>query len=160
MTKSLKKLDTQKLFLKALAAIEEQKLFFIQDVADWLGIAKQTLYHHFPVSGDQMDAIKDALNQNRIKIKVSIRAKLARGDKAAELLALYKLICTDEERQRLSMSEVNVNVNRNDLPEIDLGKLSIDERKQFYELYNKARITGENVIDIDSEDVTEQKKLK
>ena len=41
------------------------------------------------------------IEQNKIKTKSAIRAKLFKGEKAAELLSLYRLICTNEERQML-----------------------------------------------------------
>lgn len=144
--------DHDKLFNEAMAAIQEHKLFFIEDVIAWLAVSKPTFYDHFKVNSDEFNSIKDAIGSNRIRLKVQIRAKLSQGKNAAELLALYKLICTDEERRRLSMTDVNINVKRDDMPEIDLGRLTKDERAQFYKLYNKARIT-DNIIDIDHEEL-------
>lgn len=145
--------DPKQLFAKALVAIEENKLFFIEDVSAWLGIAKPTIYKHFKIGSNEMNAIKDALESNRIRVKVSLRAKLA-GGRGMEIVALYKLIGTDEERKRLSMTEVNVTNSTDGQPEIDLGRLTKEQRAAFYELYNLARIPGgEQTIDIDHEEI-------
>ena len=45
------------------------------------------------------------LEANKIRTKASIRNKLYKG-KGGDLIALYKMICTDEERKALSMSYV------------------------------------------------------
>jgi hypothetical protein len=145
--------NSKQLLQQAMEAIQAQRLFFIQDVVDWLGVSKTTFYDHFKINSAELDTIKDALNTNRIRIKVSIRAKLAKGDKAAELLALYKLICTDEERKKLSMTDVNVNVTRDDMPAIDLGRLTKEQRAEFYRLYNLAKIPDSETIDIDHEEI-------
>ena len=150
--------NTKQLYDEAMEAINAHRLFFVEDVVDWLGISKPTFYDHFKVNSDEFNAIKDALRRQRIRIKVSIRAKFMQG-KGVELMALYKLICTDEERKRLSMSDVNVNVTRDDTPAIDLGRLTKEQRQQFYELYNLARIPdGEQTIDVDHEEI-EPKRL-
>lgn len=151
--------NTKELHKMALEAIEENRLFTIQDVVDYLGVSKATLYEHFKINSDEMNEIKQAIQQNKIRIKVSLRAKMARGDNPTAMLALYKLICTDEERRRLSMQDVNLNVTRDDMPAIDLGKLTKEERAQFYELYEKARITDRSeTIDIDYEDADSNRK--
>jgi len=150
---------THELYQRAIDAIDEGKLFFISDVVDYMGISRATFYEHFKTNSDEMNSIKLALQQNRIRVKISLRAKMARGDNATAMMALYKLIGTEEERRRLSMQEVDLNVRRDDMPAIDLGKLSKEERAQFYELYEKARIRDEQTIDIDHEEIN-QKGLK
>ena len=120
-------IDPEQLFAKALVAIEENKLFFIEDIIAMLGIAKPTLYRHFRPGGDEMNAIKLALESNRIRLKVALRAKMARSDQTGHTLALYKWIGSEEERRRLSMSEVKVSGNLDNQPAIDLGLLTMDE---------------------------------
>ena len=55
------------------------------------------------------------LEQNKIKTKSSIRAKLYKGEKAAELLALYRLICTNEERQMLNQNYIDITSKGSEL---------------------------------------------
>ena len=94
---------TKELYERAIDAITKQNLFFISDVVAHLGVSRETFYKHFPLDSDEMDTIKDAIEKNKVKIKVSIRSKLHKSTSPTGLLALYKLICTDEERKALSM---------------------------------------------------------
>lgn len=123
--------DRQKLFNQAVEVIPTENLFFIEDIVAWLPCDKTTFYRFFPVdlpesiedfseeqkdylvenpNGEQCNGynyLKAMLEENKIKTKSSIRAKLYKGSKAPELIALYKLICTDEERRSLSMQSID-----------------------------------------------------
>ena len=108
------KYDQGKLFEQAKEAIVENNLFFVEDILAFIPCAKQTFYDYFPLGSDEMDEIKTLLEDNKIKTKSAIRAKLFKSQKAAELLALYRLIWTAEEHRLLnqqyieSKSEVKV----------------------------------------------------
>ena len=96
------------LFSQAIETIEENEMiFFIEDVVSFVSCGKTKFYEIFPLGSDEMNSIKELLDDNKVKVKAKIRKKLGAGDKAAELLALYKLICTDEERKALSMQRVD-----------------------------------------------------
>jgi hypothetical protein len=96
--------DKKEIYDDALKAIHEHHLFFVSDVLAYIPCSKQTFYDFFPPESDKLDNIKRKLNDNKITTKVEIRGKLLKGEKAAELLALYKLIGTEEERQALSQT--------------------------------------------------------
>jgi hypothetical protein len=67
-------------------------------------------YENFKDGTDEMDTIKEMLEQNKIKTKSGIRAKLWKSEKAAELLALYRLIATPEEHRKLNQSYIGHSV--------------------------------------------------
>ena len=94
---------TEELYKKALEAIEANNLFFLADVYGYLGISHDTYYNHFPIDSEQSEYIKEKIEANKIKTKVSIRSKLHKSTAPAALISLYKLISTDEERKALSM---------------------------------------------------------
>jgi len=102
--------DKNKLYGQAVTAIKENNLFFIDDIVAWLPVSKETLYKYFPVDSDKMDTLKRMLNENKVRTKSAIRAKLFKGQKAAELLALYRLICTPEERKALNQQYIEHEV--------------------------------------------------
>lgn len=91
------------LYKNALNAIKEFNLFFIEDACAYLGVSKDTFYRHFPLESDESNAIKEELDKNKARTKISIRSKLHKSTSPTGLLALYKLICTPEERKALSM---------------------------------------------------------
>ena len=60
------------------------------------------------------------LEDNKIKTKSAIRAKLFKSQKAAELLALYRLICTPEEHRLLNQQYIEQTVKDQPLFNIDV----------------------------------------
>ena len=99
--------DKAKLYEQAKEAIEKNNLFFIEDIVAFIPCTKPTFYDYFPVDSDELNDLKERLDQNKIKTKSGIRAKLWKSDKAAELLALYRLIATPEEHQKLNQSYID-----------------------------------------------------
>lgn len=110
---------TSELYERALEEIDKNNLFFIEDVVAYLGIAKPTFYEHFPIDSNEMNAIKEKLNKNAMRTKVSIRSKLHQSKSPAGLLALYKLLATNDERKALAMEY------REHSGEVKLPKLEI-----------------------------------
>lgn len=99
--------DKKKILQQAIEAVEKNNLFFIEDVVAFIPCSKTYFYEAFPLESDEMNNIKDLLEKNKIKTKSSIRSKLYKSSKAAELLALYRLIATPEEHQKLNQSYVD-----------------------------------------------------
>jgi len=99
--------DKQKIFEQAKEQITKNNLFFIEDIVAFLPCNKDTFYRFFPTNSDEYDTLKGMLDDNKVKTKSSIRAKLWKSNKAAELLALYRLIATPEEHQKLNQSYID-----------------------------------------------------
>jgi hypothetical protein len=95
--------DTDTLYERALEEIEKNNLFFFQDVYAYLGISHDSFYRFFPTESERYETIKERLDKNKMKTKVSIRSKLHKSTSPAGLLALYKLLATNDERRALSM---------------------------------------------------------
>lgn len=115
--------DRNKIFEQAKDVIKKNKLFFVEDVVSYLPCSKQTFYEFFPVQSDEMDSIKELLEQNRTEIKVSMRSKWYKSDAPALQMALYKLIADENELIRLSVFKnetsgdnktLNVKINYTD----------------------------------------------
>lgn len=113
--------DKKTIFEKAKQAVISNSLYFIEDVVAFLPIGKTTFYEYFPLDSDEMNDIKELLDDNKISMKVKLRKKLSEGDKAAEILALYKLIATDDERRALSMQHVDHTTKGESVNVISLG---------------------------------------
>jgi hypothetical protein len=103
--------DKEEIFKQACEAIEKNNLFFVEDIVAWLPISKATLYEFFPLESDELNNLKNLLNINKTKTKSAIRAKLFKSDKAGELLALYRLICDNEERQKLNQQYIEMRAD-------------------------------------------------
>lgn len=113
--------NKDKIYEKAQKVITENGLFFVEDVVSMLPISKTTFYDYYPVDSNELDTIKDLLDSNKIAMKVKLRQKLANGEKAAEILALYKLIATDDERRALSMQHIDHTSKGKTLNVVSLG---------------------------------------
>lgn len=102
--------DINKIFEQAKEVITKNKLFFIEDIVAFLPISKPTFYEYFKVDSDEFNILKALLETNRIEIKSSMRSKWYKSENATLQMALMKLICTDDERKRLSMTHIESNV--------------------------------------------------
>jgi hypothetical protein len=107
--------DKKKIYQQAEEAIKKNNLFFIEDIVAFLPCDKTTFYRFFPTDCNEYNTLKDLLEDNKIKTKSSIRAKLYKSDKASELLALYRLIATSEEHQKLNQSYIDHTTNGKDI---------------------------------------------
>ena len=101
--------DKKKIYEQAEEAIKKNNLFFIEDIVAFLPCSKPTFYDFFPLDSNELNTLKDLLDDNKVKTKSSIRAKLWKSNKASELLALYRLIATPEEHKKLNQSYIEHN---------------------------------------------------
>jgi hypothetical protein len=112
---------TEDLLQKAMEAIEKNKLFFIEDIIAYLPCHKSTFYEHFPNESDNYKKMLEALEKNRIELKVSMRSKWYKSNAPALQMALMKLIATPEELRKLSMNhQVTEEAEKPIFKEIDL----------------------------------------
>lgn len=111
--------DKKQIFEQAQEEIKKNNLFFVNDIWCWLPCGRSWFYDAFPDGSDELDTLKNLLEQNKIKTKSAIRSKLFKGEKAAELLSLYRLICTNEERQMLNQQYIEHRVDtRSDISKL------------------------------------------
>ena len=95
--------DKDAIFEQAKQVITKNNLFFASDIIAYLPICESTFYSFFPPNSKELEILKKMLEDNRVKTKSGIRRKLYDG-KGTDLIALYKMICTDEERRALSLT--------------------------------------------------------
>lgn len=118
--------DPKELEDMAVEAINKNKLFFIQDVIAYLPCTSSTFYH---LQLEKSERIKEALLSIKTTIKVSMRSKWYLSEQPTLQLALMKLISSEEELRKLSMSHnvleekekpifngIDINVAENDSP--------------------------------------------
>lgn len=119
--------DRKKIFEQAKEMIVKHKLFFVEDIVAFLPCGKSYFYETFAVDSNEMDELKELLNQNRTTLKVSMRSKWYTSNAPALQMALMKLIATPEELRKLSMNHnvqeevekpifklIDLDVNSND----------------------------------------------
>lgn len=126
--------DKAKILIQAKDAITKNNLFFIEDIVAFITCSKPTFYEYFPLYSNELNDLKEMLEQNKIRTKSAIRAKLFKGEKAAELLALYRLICTPEERQMLNQQFVDHTTQGDKIEQRTIIVADNDTKKLLEEL--------------------------
>jgi len=118
---------TEDLYKSAIELCKDDSMHFIDDIVANLPCSRQTFYDHFPLESDKLDSIKEALNQNKIKVKEGLRKKWNTSDNATLQISLYKLIGNDEERKNLSQSYHDHTTGGEKLNDIKLSDDQIDK---------------------------------
>jgi hypothetical protein len=99
------------IYEQAKEMIVKHKLFFIEDIVAFLPISKPTFYEFFKIDSNEFNELKEMLETNRIEIKSSMRSKWYKSENATLQMALMKLICSDDERKKLSMNHTDITTN-------------------------------------------------
>lgn len=121
----------KKLYEQAMQVIEERNLFFIEDVVAFLPCEKSTFYAKFPPNSDEMNAVKRALETNKVRTKSAIRHRLYNMDNPTAQIALYRMIATQEERDAISMNRTDITSGGKELNREPLTIEVIDSRSQI-----------------------------
>lgn len=102
--------DKKKIFGQAKnSIINDDNILFIDDVISEIPISKPKFYAWFPKGSKEYNEIWDLIIRNRIKVKKHIRLKLRVSGKASELLALYRMICEEDERRAINQNYTEVS---------------------------------------------------
>lgn len=132
------KKEKEKIYKKALDEIEkDDNILFMDDVCTELPISKKTMYEWWPPQSEEYKQIWAKINVNRIKVKKYIRLKLRVSGKAGELLALYRMICTEEERRQINQQYVDMSAKMDfsnvKIGFVDTGKDLADDEDEISE---------------------------
>jgi hypothetical protein len=114
--------DRKKIFEQAKEMIVKHKLFFIEDIVAFLPCGKTAFYEFFAPDTNEMNELKELLNQNRTELKVSMRSKWYKSNAPALQMALMKLIATPEELKKLSMQYNDHTTGGEKIQVINLGE--------------------------------------
>ena len=119
--------DKERIYAQAKGVIEaDDNILFLDDVIAELPISKPTFYSWWPKGSKEYDELWRLINMNRIKVKRYIRLKLRISGKAAELLSLYRMICTEDERRAINQNYLDVKANVDSKVEIGFVETDIE----------------------------------
>lgn len=90
---------------QAIDVITKKRLCFIEEAVSYLPCNLKTFYN---LKLHELQTIKEAIDKNKTSLKVGLRKKWYESDNGVVQLALYKLICTKEERENLTMNRVDL----------------------------------------------------
>jgi len=114
----------------ALDAIKKYRLFFIDDLWAYVPYSRPLFYKK---GLDKDDEIRDAILNSKITTKGELRKKWRDNFNPTTSIALYRLICSDEERDALSYNKHEVTGPKGEalfpkIGEIDISKLTDEEK--------------------------------
>lgn len=113
---------TENLHRTAMNAIKKHKLWWMCDVVAYLPCSHDTFYRRIAVGSEEYEEIVKSLSLNRIREKIELRTKIKDKNESGGLLALYKILCSQEERKRLSLAYVETK----DAPEESEKETTLD----------------------------------
>ena len=103
-------LERQKFYInKVLKALDKNPdIYQFCDLELIVPYARCTLYNY---NLDKVDKIKEKLEQNKINFKRLLRIDMRKTKNPTCLIALYKLLGTQEERDALNNAKIDVSAN-------------------------------------------------
>ena len=116
--------DRKKIFEQAKEMIVKHKLFFVEDIIAFLPCSKSTFYEYYPDGSDELDNLKELLETQRVTLKVGMRSKWYKSDNPTLQVSLMKLICTDDERKKLSMHQAEEVIIDDKITEIKITRVN------------------------------------
>ena len=108
---SIARYDKEAIFETCKKVVEENRLFFIEDIIAFLPITKPTFYVYFPVDSYEFNTLKDMINRNKVLTKTEMRSRWYQSENPTLQIALYKTICSDDERKMLSTNHTDITTN-------------------------------------------------
>lgn len=122
--------DKQDLLEQALAICKKGGCVTMADVIALLPCCKSKFFECFPAGSEEHDQIVDALNTSKRKACISIRGRLYNSDNPTALITVYKMLCTEEERNAISMSRTDITSKGEQIKSEPLVVEIIDKAEQ------------------------------
>jgi hypothetical protein len=123
--------NTQNMVSQCFEVIKEKKLIWIEEIFAFVPFCKATFYNK---KLDELDSIKKALEDNRIEMKAVMRVKWLVSDNPTLQLALYRLIATPEEFDRLNVQRINHTSKGESMRTIEIHVDSKEEAEEYKSL--------------------------
>lgn len=83
-----------------LKVIKENNIFVVTDIFSFYSRCSRATFYNNNL--DKLDTIIKAIDDNKVKTKQSLKLKWLNSDNPTLQIALFKLICNDDERKSLS----------------------------------------------------------
>lgn len=83
----------------------------VEDVASILGMTMDDFNDLFPIGDIQRRVIEDEIFATKRKSIINIRARLFNSNNPTALMNLYKMFCTEEERDKFTSVKADITSN-------------------------------------------------
>jgi len=117
--------NTEDMIKQCTEAIEKHGLMFIEEIIAFVPFTKPTFYKH---KLNEINAIKELTDGNRIRAKVKQKNYWENSDNATLRVAFYKLIGTDEEYKRLANARQEIDQTNKNHHTVEYKNVSEDPK--------------------------------
>lgn len=117
------KVKAKKYEKELLKVIKEKKIAFFDHCFGFTSFSRATAYNH---SLDNLDSIKDAINQNRVTAKNYMLNKWIASDNATLQISAMRLLSDSEEHQKLNQSYVDHTTKGNEITQNEVKPIVIN----------------------------------
>ena len=118
---------------QSLEAIKENTLVFVEEIIAFVPFGKATFYNH---NLDKLDDIKKELDNNRIRTKAGLRKNWRESKSPALQIALYRLLATESEYDRLVLQKVDHSSKGESIRPIEISVDSPETKDELTRLIN------------------------
>ena len=118
---------------QSLEAIKENNLVFVEEIIAFVPFSQATFYNH---KLEQLEEIKKALDNNRIRTKAGLRKNWRESKSPALQIALYRLLATESEYDRLVLQKVDHSSKGESIRPIEISVDSPETKDELTRLIN------------------------
>jgi len=120
---------------QCLEVIEKYNLIWITEISAFVPFTERTFYRY---KCQECQDIKKALEDNRITTKVSLRKIWYHSGNPTLQLALYKLLATNEEFERINVQKLDHTTKGESIRPIEITVSSKENAKELKEFLQDA----------------------
>lgn len=140
-------LSHEKIVKMVLEAVENGGVYSLEDASAVIGVPRRTLSDHFRCGTEEKDKFDEAVLRSKRRACMTLRKKFLASENPAAMIALYKLIGTDEERAALTQNNFKADVSIGDRKVLTPDKIkemqaAIDKKYGFDEDVRSERDGG------------------
>ena len=118
---------------QSLEAIKENNLVFVEEIIAFVPFSQATFYNH---KLEQLEEIKKALDNNKIRTKAGLRKNWRESKSPALQIALYRLLATESEYDRLVLQKVDHSSKGESIRPIEISVDSPETKDELTRLIN------------------------
>ena len=115
--------NKEKIYNDCLELLENDKhnIRYIEELVAFLPISKATFYDFFKVESDELNTLKDLIDNNKVKVKCKLRNKFEISDNPTLNIIAFKTLANDDELDRLNNNRSKEIERVEDLPVVEIN---------------------------------------
>jgi len=122
---------------QCLSAIEENDLIYQYEIFSYVKFSQRTFQTH---KLQELQEIKNALIDSAIRTKVGLRKDFRNSKSATERIALYRMLATPEEFERLVMNQIDYTSKGEKIQPIEFTIANPETKNKIKKLIDEAML--------------------